>query len=612
MENVAEDLILHANRIELDEHSTCATQPDKVEVQLKQHQLTLLQHCINIENQAISITGRNNKKGQIRTRIGIIGDKVGSGKSYVMLGLIASESLNTFTSHPMSSSFAFDNIQIEYEDVSRYNNTSVIVIPHNLIKQWTGYISSIIPSIKCCFITTTKQVVALHDKQIEDYGIILVSSTFYNSFVQICKEKNSFFKRVFYDEVDSIPIRSCERIGARFTWFVTASFKNLMYPRGHGMWDQTQHRFVHVAEGIKSTGYIRTMFTHVIPTLTSLIVAKNSDRFVDAAMQLPPIQNYVTMCRTPRTITILDGIVDRNIMSALNANDIEGAIQYINPANRSSEDHIISILLDKYNRTLQNAKVMLRLVNDELEYDTEALRTSEIIKVQKSIDEYQHKISNIIERIKGTDSCCICYDNITNKSVVDCCQNAFCFKCLTTWLDTRQSCPSCRNKIGTQNVYVVSKQLETTQQDELVESNSTQPSVIGSHNDKYENLEVLLRTRPTSKFLIFSCYDSTFEKTETLLQSLNIRYSMLKGSHDVIAAVVDRYKNGSLNVLLVNPKNYGSGLNLENTTDIVVLHKFDSEIEQQVIGRAQRMGRTCSLNAWYFLYQNEMPAATAI
>jgi SNF2 family DNA or RNA helicase len=69
---------------------------------------------------------------------------------------------------------------------------------------------------------------------------------------------------------------------------------------------------------------------------------------------------------------------------------------------------------------------------------------------------------------------------------------------------------------------------------------------------------------------------------------------------------VERYKNGSIQVLLVNTMSYGSGLNLENTTDIVMFHKFDTEIEKQVIGRAQRYGRSESLNVWYLLYENEM------
>jgi SNF2 family DNA or RNA helicase len=58
----------------------------------------------------------------------------------------------------------------------------------------------------------------------------------------------------------------------------------------------------------------------------------------------------------------------------------------------------------------------------------------------------------------------------------------------------------------------------------------------------------------------------------------------------------------------MNTQHFGSGLNLENTTDMVLFHKIDTENEKQVIGRAQRYGRKEPLNVHYLLYENEMPS----
>jgi SNF2 family DNA or RNA helicase len=84
-----------------------------------------------------------------------------------------------------------------------------------------------------------------------------------------------------------------------------------------------------------------------------------------------------------------------------------------------------------------------------------------------------------------------------------------------------------------------------------------------------------------------------------------MKYSHLKGRGDVVKNIVNNYKTGDLQVLLVNVHDYGSGLNLENTSDIIMFHKFDSEIEKQVIGRAHRLGRRGELSVWYLLYGNE-------
>ena len=46
-------------------------------------------------------------------------------------------------------------------------------------------------------------------------------------------------------------------------------------------------------------------------------------------------------------------------------------------------------------------------------------------------------------------------------------------------------------------------------------------------------------------------------------------------------------------------------MNLENSTHIIFVHKMETEIEKQVIGRAQRMGRTSVLNIIYLQYENE-------
>ena len=66
------------------------------------------------------------------------------------------------------------------------------------------------------------------------------------------------------------------------------------------------------------------------------------------------------------------------------------------------------------------------------------------------------------------------------------------------------------------------------------------------------------------------------------------------------------FEMGDLDILLINIYNYGSGMNLQCATDIVMFHKFDKNIEKQVIGRGQRFGRKGSLNIHYLLNKNEI------
>jgi hypothetical protein len=85
----------------LNINSNCAEQPNS-EIKLWKHQLAMLQKCIDIE--------KNHK-------FGIMNDLAGSGKTYVLLSLL----LNSIINNP--------------------KQTNIIVVPHNIYKQWTTAIN---------------------------------------------------------------------------------------------------------------------------------------------------------------------------------------------------------------------------------------------------------------------------------------------------------------------------------------------------------------------------------------------------------------------------------------------------------------------------------------
>ena len=70
---------------------------ENIKINLKPHQRTLLRNCIEFENNRIKLKDypkisekypQLQDNDYIKTHIGILGDKVGSGKSYVILSLI--------------------------------------------------------------------------------------------------------------------------------------------------------------------------------------------------------------------------------------------------------------------------------------------------------------------------------------------------------------------------------------------------------------------------------------------------------------------------------------------------------------------------------------------
>jgi SNF2 family DNA or RNA helicase len=173
-------------------------------------------------------------------------------------------------------------------------------------------------------------------------------------------------------------------------------------------------------------------------------------------------------------------------------------------------------------------------------------------------------------------------------------------------LGTKAICPYCKARLTTNDLLILSD----TKPENAAEEIKTYTQIGGimdfsTSHSKLQNLEVLLEAKRGGKILIFSCSDTSFAKLTPILERKRIKYEYLKGNGSHVNNVMEKYKTGDINVLLVNVRYYGSGFNMENTTDVIMFHKFDTEIEKQVVGRAQRFGRTSELNVWYLMYENE-------
>ena len=106
--------------------------------------------------------------------------------------------------------------------------------------------------------------------------------------------------------------------------------------------------------------------------------------------------------------------------------------------------------------------------------------------------------------------------------------------------------------------------------------------------------------------LIFSNYYKSFTKIAEILETNGIKFKEIKGTGSSVNNTIKMYKDtDDLNCLLLNSTNAGAGLNLENTTDLVLYHNMSSEVSIQVVGRAQRPGRTSPLNIYRLVYDNE-------
>ncbi len=586
---------------ELTSTSPRCVQPSNVNLTLKDHQLALLWSCIQLENEKIVMSAHET----MRAQIGIIADKVGSGKSFVLLALMATN--HKICEEPMISSYGRNAFAVSVAPTSMdVGNATLLVITHNLVSQWHEYINQCCPQFKVLTIRQNKQTTHHSMRSLDEYDLIIVTHTFYNRFAMYVNSFKYQFRRVIFDEVDQITIPSCEKVHSCFTWFVTASYGNLLYPFGLNLMNEHTDRIVHYANGLPNLGFIKSLFVDldsqrsVCGKYVKKLILKNNDDFVNTSFDVP---NYIVHKVQSRSIIYIDlllDIVDNEIIESLNAGDVMHAVSFINPNHKSTEENIIGMIVRKLEVQVRNFTNMKDMLHNHT-FDNEHEQALELYTVTKNLDETMRKISTVTARIQDTTLCSICYEEMECKTIAPCCSNSYCFKCINMWLikQRQTSCPMCKGNLKPNDLFVVDTPIDSTH----IEDTS---KILHARNTKITNLEVIMNDMTNRKFLILSLYDNTFGVVTLMLHKRGIQFASLYGNQYQIKKTVDQYKEGNIDVLFVNPEHYGCGLNLENTTDVVVYHRLNNEIEKQVIGRAQRLGRVAPLNVWYLLHQNEL------
>jgi SNF2 family DNA or RNA helicase len=103
---------------------------------------------------------------------------------------------------------------------------------------------------------------------------------------------------------------------------------------------------------------------------------------------------------------------------------------------------------------------------------------------------------------------------------------------------------------------------------------------------------------PTHRILIFSEHDSSLGNIQSILGGQP--YAMLSGHSTTRTRVLDAYKSGQIPILLLNSRMNGAGIDLPETTDVILFHTMHPSIEDQSIGRGHRLGRTTPLRVHRF------------
>jgi hypothetical protein len=108
------------------------------------------------------------------------------------------------------------------------------------------------------------------------------------------------------------------------------------------------------------------------------------------------------------------------------------------------------------------------------------------------------------------------------------------------------------------------------------------------------------------KVIVFAAFTETLQLIQECMEQQKIPFTRLMGTYKQIHQTVMDFRTNDTQVLLINSSTNCAGLDLQFSTDLVFFHKIlDTNIQSQVAGRMQRVGREFNGNVHWLLYRNE-------
>lgn len=609
---------------------------NKLNKQLKPHQLACLYKAIKMEKEGTinynitpesykslfrdnnyHITNRSmlySGKISISTNIGIIGDIVGYGKTLTALSLIAYNPLdNIHTNKIRTNSYNstrgynyFTSIceNTNIPDSDTMIDATLIIVPRGPVYiQWEKtlkestnlkyiaidnllYIKKFLPEYKN---NNKNEIIEFFNQ----YDVVLIKNTtldillgnygYYND----CSDAFiTRWKRIMIDECHDL-INKIITFNYLFMWLISGTYMNM---------SNKSASYNSIYQNIKDILKIENI---------NYLLVKCTKEFVRDSFKIPPLIEKYYLCKLSKNLEIIKNFISPHILEKINANDIAGAIKDLGGKNET-EDGIVELICKEINKDISN-KVREREYVDSLTIsaDTKVLKLKNIDADLKTLNDKLLNLKNRITEI-NSKTCAICLDIVSNPILLEC-AHVFCAGCLIKWLmniekNSIKHCPECRNPIKSTEkltAIVSHKNIE-------IKPNINNINVLGTGVlTKEETLLGIIKNKPNGKFIVFSKIDNGFWKVIETLMKNNIEYAELKGNTSHMMNVLNKFREGSISVILLNTQYAGSGIDISFATDIIIYHCMNVD-KQQAVGRAQRVGRNDNLYVHNLCYEHEM------
>jgi SNF2 family DNA or RNA helicase len=488
----------------------------------------------------------------INGKVGIIGDPAGTGKTLSILAYLSSQIARfpriTCELSNNSSKFFFSH---ELYELSYTSSTNLIIVPHSLFSQWQQEISRH-TTIKYVPLET-KRFIKGNDlaKNIINSSFVLTTNKCYKWVQEYADLHGIKWNNIVIDEASSIYINSSDPpLKFQFLWLVTNNWipllfknpsivkSNLYYLKDRVILNSELERWllnnvsVHYEGQLVSSVFLKE-YLPFFHQNRGTIVLRNSIDNINTSINLPVSENEIFHCRPNISLnSLMSWYIARNIEPNINSTKISNLFQALGVKFNNIEEYISNQPQIKHN--------LIRRKFDERE-------------------------------------CVICLEETEYPTIVNCCYNIYCGKCLLRNMLINQKCPLCREVLEIENLCCLNKLTE----EETILSKS-----------KIEMCLDILNKNRNGKFIIYSSFDNIYYQLFEELDRIGLKAERIESNLFSLLKTVKNFQEGLTNILFISNADLIRGLSLSTTSHLIFFHELPvCELKQVLIHSAQRIGR---------------------
>jgi hypothetical protein len=490
----------------------------------------------------------------INGKIGIVGDPSGTGKTLSILAYLASQPTLfprmtcELTNH--SSTYFFSHEMVTLSE----HSTNLIIVPHSLFGQWRHEIEKH-TTMNYVPIETRRMIKGdTLTQEIISSQFVLTTNKCYRYIQEYATEHHIQWNHIIIDEASSIYLHSSDPpLSFQFMWLIATNWipllcktaviikSHLFYLRDrvhmHPEFEQWLLDDItkHYEGNIVSSIFLRNYLPFYHP-LRGYMVVRNSKETLRMSMNIPPVYMEYISCRP----------------------------------------HMNLHSLSHY---YQNKHMPPMIHSQNIPYLFQSLGIS-----FKDLDQYllQHptKQQIILRKIKDNE-CMICLEICEYPTIVNCCYQLYCGKCLLTNTLLYPKCPTCRESLGPANMCCM-----TSLADNQIIQTKTKMEVC---------LEILQQNRE-KQIIIYSSFDNIYYQLFEEMDKLGLKVERIENNLFSLRRTIKNYKQGTTHIIFISNVEMIRGLSLESTSHLIFYHELPvSEWKEVLIHSAQRLGRVTPL-----------------